>query len=144
MGRGGGRLVTIGALAIPALRHGVAPEPVVTQLELSTPPTTDPLSFVFSPDGRQIVFVAVGERGSQLWLRPLGQTNARPLAGTEGASAPFWAPDGHDLGFFADAKLKRIDLTGGRRKYSSTRPSGAAGRGIATTSSSMARGQVQG
>jgi hypothetical protein len=60
-----------------------------------------------------LAFVANGEKGSQLWLRPLDQVTAQPLAGTEGASYPFWAPDGRAIGFFADGKLKRIGLTGG-------------------------------
>src|SRR5262245_24188257 len=41
-------------------------------------------------------------------------TNARPLAGTDNASAPFWSPDGRSIGFFSDAALKRIDLVDGR------------------------------
>jgi Tol biopolymer transport system component len=106
-------LLVVGALvAMVAVRRAV-PDLPLTRLELSTPPTTDPFSFALSPDGRQIVFVAAAEGVSKLWLRPLDQTIAQPLAGTEGASAPFWAPDGRALGFFADAKLKRIDLTGG-------------------------------
>ena len=79
------------------------PAPVVTRSELVTPPTADPYAFALSPDGRQIVFVASAEGVQQLWLRPLDQTTAEPLAGTEGAAAPFWAPDGRALGFFADA-----------------------------------------
>ena len=35
------------------------------------------------------------------------------LAGTEGASFPFWSPDGRAIGFFAGNKLKRIDVAGG-------------------------------
>ena len=103
------------ALAVPAtlyLRRAV-PEPVVTRLDVVTPPTTDAFSFALSPDGRQLVFVANGEKGSQLWLRPLDQTTAQPLANTEGATFPFWAPDSRAVGFFADGKLKRINLTGG-------------------------------
>jgi Tol biopolymer transport system component len=30
-----------------------------------------------------------------------------------GAIRPFWSPDGRSLGFFADGKLKRVDLGGG-------------------------------
>jgi hypothetical protein len=78
-----------------------------------TPPTSDAFSFALSPDGRQLVFVANGEKGSQLWVRRLDQITAQPLTGTDGASFPFWAPDSHAIGFFADAKLKRIDLAGG-------------------------------
>ncbi len=35
---------------------------------------------------------------------------ARPLAGTEGASLPFWSPDGRAIGFFANRRLQSIDL----------------------------------
>ena len=103
------------ALAVPATLYvrRTVPEPVVTRLDVVTPPTTDAFSFALSPDGRQLVFVANGEKGPQLWVRPLDQTTAQPLANTEGASFPFWAPDGRAVGFFADGKLKRINLTGG-------------------------------
>jgi Tol biopolymer transport system component len=85
----------------------------MTRLDIVTPPTREPFSFALSLDGRQLAFVANGEKGSQLWVRPLDQVMAQPLAGTEGATEPFWAPDGRAVGFFADGKLKRIDLTGG-------------------------------
>jgi Tol biopolymer transport system component len=65
-----------------------------------------------SPDGQQIV-VAPGfgvQQPSPLWLRPLASTSGRLLTGTEGASFPFWSPDGRSIGFFADQKLKRLDV----------------------------------
>lgn len=43
----------------------------------------------------------------------MSRATARPIAGTEGASYPFWAPDGRALGFFAEGKVKRVDLVGG-------------------------------
>jgi hypothetical protein len=36
----------------------------------------------------------------------------RPLAGTDGAEGVFWSPDSQALGFFAGAKLKRVDVQG--------------------------------
>ena len=68
-----------------------------------------------SPDGRRIAFVApLPAAGTDvLWVRPLNGLAAQPLAGTEGASFPFWSPDGRFLGFFADGKLKKIDASGG-------------------------------
>ena len=45
-----------------------------------------------------------------LWLRPLASTSGRLLTGTEGAGFPFWSPDGRSIGFFADQKLKRLDV----------------------------------
>src|SRR5262249_13122764 len=43
----------------------------------------------------------------------LDSYEARVLPGTELAQAPFWSPDSRFLGFFANGKLKKIDLTGG-------------------------------
>jgi hypothetical protein len=38
------------------------------------------------------------------------------LTGTEGASSPFWSPDNRSIGFFADNKLKLMDIDGGSLK----------------------------
>ena len=113
-------LLAVATLALVALAvsatlylHRAVPEPVVTRLDVVTPPAADSFSFALSPNGRQLVFVANGEKGSQLWVRPLDQSAAQPLADTVGASFPFWAPNSRAVGFFADGKLKRINLTGG-------------------------------
>ena len=37
----------------------------------------------------------------------------RPLTGTDFATYPFWSPDSRSIGFFAEGKLKRIDVEGG-------------------------------
>ena len=67
-----------------------------------------------SPDGRFVVFRATDEKGSpSLWLRPLDSISARPLAGTDGADFPFWSPDSSAIGFFAEGKLKTLDIVGG-------------------------------
>ena len=50
------------------------------------------------------------QRPSPLWLRPLASSSGRLLLGTEGASFPFWSPDGRSIGFFAEQKLKRLDV----------------------------------
>ena len=67
-----------------------------------------------SPDGRDIVFAAAapGARPT-LWLRSLDAVTAHSLAGTEGAESPFWSPDNRWIGYFADAKLKKIPASGG-------------------------------
>ena len=49
----------------------------------------------------------------RLFIRPLDSLNARDLAGTEAATYPFWSPDSRFIGFFAEGKLKRIDVTSG-------------------------------
>jgi len=39
---------------------------------------------------------------------------ARPLAGTEGASTPFWSPDSRFIGYVAARKLRTIEVHGGQ------------------------------
>ena len=66
-----------------------------------------------SPDGRLVVLMVFGVAESPLFLRGLDQSQAAPLRGTEGASFPFFSPDGRSIGFFAAGKLKTIPVTGG-------------------------------
>lgn len=69
---------------------------------------------VLSPDGQQLAFGAVDSDGREvLWVRRLNETSGRMLAGTDGATYPFWSPDSRSLGFFAGSKLNRIDVSGG-------------------------------
>ena len=103
----------VAGAAVWSLTRPVPPAPPETRLEISTPATGRPGQFALSPDGRQTVFVASGDGASRLWLRSLGATTAQPLAGTEGASLPFWSPDGRSVGFFGGGALKRLDLGGG-------------------------------
>jgi Tol biopolymer transport system component/predicted Ser/Thr protein kinase len=66
-----------------------------------------------SPDGTTAAYAVSFMGRSGLWLRTLDGTVVRPLLGTEGAYSPFWSPDSKSLGFFAEGKLRRIDLTSG-------------------------------
>ena len=67
-----------------------------------------------SPDGRRLIFGATNEAGDlSLWIRALDSLTSQPLPGTEGGQQPFWSPDGHHIAFFADGKLKRMDIAGG-------------------------------
>ncbi len=118
------------ALAVPMvrqLREAPPDAPPETRVEITTPAGGDPLSFALSPDGRQLVFVAAGDGASRLWLRSLSTTTAQPLAGTEGASFPFWAPDSRAVAFFADGQLKRLDLGGGMPRALVAAPAGRGG-----------------
>lgn len=68
-----------------------------------------------APDGRKIAFFATdADRMPMVWVRPLDSREARPLAGTEGATnALCWSPDSRFLVFAAWGKLKKIEATGG-------------------------------
>src|SRR5262249_39822692 len=63
-----------------------------------------------------------------LWVRALDSTEARPLAGTQGATFHFWSHDSRFIAFFADNRLKKIELTGGPGPtlYDVAAPSGGA------------------
>jgi serine/threonine-protein kinase len=66
-----------------------------------------------SPDGRRIAFLARGGGQTRIYVRDLTRENPEPVNGTEGASDPFFSPDGEWLGFNADGKLKKTALRGG-------------------------------
>jgi Tol biopolymer transport system component len=83
------------------------------RLQIVTPRAARPASLAMSPDGRSVVFEAVTEGKSQLWLRPIDSETAEAIPGTDGAAQPFWSPDSKSIAFFADQKLKRKDLAGG-------------------------------
>jgi Tol biopolymer transport system component len=73
----------------------------------------DETHFAISPDGTAVVFVATDSTGlSQLWVRELAAPEARPLPGTSQAYLPFWSPDSRFIAFFAEGKLRKVDVAG--------------------------------
>ncbi|MBK5294618.1 MAG: PD40 domain-containing protein [Acidobacteriia bacterium] len=69
---------------------------------------------ILSPDGMRIAFTSAGAvGGSHLYTRRLNQPKAVLLAGTEGVASPFFSPDGQWIAFFADGKLKKVQVEGG-------------------------------
>lgn len=83
----------------------------------------EPGGIAVSPDGQSIVFVAsevvpaggTAKTGpsARLYLRPFDSVEATPIAGTEGARAPFFSPDGESVGYFTASALMRVSLRGG-------------------------------
>jgi Tol biopolymer transport system component len=113
-------------LAVPAVRHWRErpPEP---------PPPPEPVraawappegvevgagsDYVFglalAPDGRRLVYPAAKDGLVTLWLHDLRSGETHALAGTEQGAAPFWSPDGARIGFFAEGRLRTVDLASG-------------------------------
>jgi eukaryotic-like serine/threonine-protein kinase len=70
-----------------------------------------PYNFAIAPNGSRLAFVAIGPDGkTALWVRGLSSADSQQLAGTEGAIYPFWSPDSVHVGFFAQGRLKTVDL----------------------------------
>jgi eukaryotic-like serine/threonine-protein kinase len=82
-----------------------------------------------SPDGRTLSMVVSQETTSKhmIWVHELGKHGARKLADTEGASYPFWSADSKSLAFFADGKLKKLEVAGGPVQSICDAPSGRGG-----------------
>jgi Tol biopolymer transport system component len=107
-------VLLLGSLFMPRRSPSPAPLP---RLRLTIPPPAGAAfqgMLAISPDGRMLAFVAAGADGNDLlYLRPLDSLESRVLSGTEGAALPFWSPDSRSIGFFAQSKLKRIEVAGG-------------------------------
>jgi eukaryotic-like serine/threonine-protein kinase len=89
---------------------------------LDSPPTV-------SPDGQLIAFTATSgaDSPSTLYVRPLNQIEAQPVAGTEGAKQPFWSPDSRSVAYFARGKLMKVALDGGAPVEICAAPNGRGG-----------------
>src|SRR5437667_1169136 len=62
-----------------------------------------------------LAFVARDDASGEnmLYVQRMGSASASMLSGTEGASYPFWSPDGAYVAFFATGKLKKVAVAGG-------------------------------
>jgi eukaryotic-like serine/threonine-protein kinase len=108
LGLGIRHLRTAPAAAAPPVRFSISSPPNATL-------TANTHAFVptLSPDGRRLAFVAQRAGTRLIWVRSLDALEAEPLAGTEGATYPFWSPDSRRLGFFVSNVLKTIEVGGG-------------------------------
>ncbi len=82
-----------------------------------------------APNGHTLAVVAYSEpaRKNVIWIYELGSPNANSLADTEGATYPFWSADGRSLAFFAEGKLKKLEVPGGPVQTLCDAPSGRGG-----------------
>ena len=93
-----------------------------------------PLSFsardvAISPNGHTVAIVGhrEAERNNVIWIYEPGSQESTSLANTEGATFPFWSSDGQSLAFFADGKLKKLNLSGGPVQTLCDAPTGRGG-----------------
>ena len=114
------------ALAVPAVvfttvylpSRNTTPSTAIRKFAIVVPPsielTVENLqNFNFSRDAKQIVFAGRSGGRIQLYRRMLDEFETLPVTGTDGASQPFFSPDGQWIGFLARGQLKKIAVTGG-------------------------------
>ncbi len=100
------------------IRERRSPPPPL-RLSILLPPS-EPLAFsrdraaiAMSPDGTQLAYTARFGDTSQLYLRALDRLEPTLVPDSEGAYIPFFSPDSHWVGFFAQGKLKKAAVAGG-------------------------------
>ena len=114
-------LVPIAAAALGYLAFRRAPEAArPIQFSIMAPDNTNLRGPRVSPDGERIAFSVVSPGGfltggrPQIYVRRLNSSELVAVPGTEGATDTFWSPDSRSIGFYADGRLKRVDLAGGQ------------------------------
>ncbi len=108
------------ALAVVAMCGAVAwffaPRPATkARMQFAIPLEAEATQLAVSRDGSMLAFVSPEEGTGlpALYVKRVGSPGATLLAGTEGATYPFWSPDGANIAFFANSKLQRVPAAGG-------------------------------
>ncbi|MGD8375652.1 MAG: protein kinase [Acidobacteriota bacterium] len=87
---------------------GETPPPPVRKFRLTTEGRSPRLPEI-SPDGGKIAYL----ESDRIWVRDLGEIEAREVPGTEGVSMFAWSPDGEWMAISRGGKLWKIPATGG-------------------------------
>jgi eukaryotic-like serine/threonine-protein kinase len=64
-----------------------------------------------SPDGSHLAYVGVP--GRTIWIRARDQLHAIAVPGSDGASTPFFSPDGQSVGFLIGRRVQFVSISGG-------------------------------
>jgi eukaryotic-like serine/threonine-protein kinase len=96
---------------------GGSPRQIV-RFDIQLPSDAEPVGAVgstiaFAPNGSQVVYVGKAPTGQRLYSRRMDQPDPVPIPGSEGASLPFFSPDGQWLGFAQGTRLMKVALAGG-------------------------------
>jgi Tol biopolymer transport system component len=86
-----------------------------TRMEFAISVPGEVSHLALSGDGSMLAFVSPDEASGlpMVYVQRVGSPTATVLLGTEGASFPFWSPDGAYVAFFANGKLQKLAVSGG-------------------------------
>jgi serine/threonine protein kinase len=130
-GRGVAGWIVAGSLALLLIGLGIwwrASKPDERTAYFAAPLPFSARDLAVSPNGHTIAVVGrQSERKNLLWIYDPGSQEATSIANTDGANFPFWSPDGRSIGFFAEGRLKRVDIAGGPVQTLCEAPTGRGG-----------------
>lgn len=103
--------------------------PTGQTMYFSAPFPFEARDIAIAPNGHTVAVVGYREsaRKNVIWLYEVGSQETKSLADTEGATFPFWSADGKFIAFFADGKLKKMEIAGGPVQTLCDAPSGRGG-----------------
>jgi eukaryotic-like serine/threonine-protein kinase len=110
--------VALGLVAVAGATWWIARRPMATtrmEFALAVPEEMSVSHMALSRDGSTLAFVSPDDNSGLpvLYNQRIGSSNVTRLSGSEGASYPFWSPDGSYVAFFANGKLLKMPSAGG-------------------------------
>ena len=111
-------LLAVAGAALVAWRRPATPPRHVIRFGIQLPRDAEPVgafgsTIAFSPGGSQVVYVGKAPSGQRLYSRRMDSPDPVAIAGSEGASLPFFSPDEKALGFLQGGKLVKVAVAGG-------------------------------
>jgi len=106
----------VGVLSVIVIAGGIAwwagAHRAPATMYFSSPIALTANDLALSPNGKTVALVAYSNQANRymIWTYEVGGRGAAEVPGTEGAIHPFWSADGRSIAFFADGKLKKVDL----------------------------------
>jgi Tol biopolymer transport system component len=124
--------IALALAAVAAVTWFVARRPVPMtrmQFALAVPDEMSISHMALSRDGSMLVFVSPEESSAlpMLYVQRVGSSSVTLLPGTQGASYPFWSPEGAYVAFFANGKLQKMAISGGTPQALATALAGRGG-----------------
>jgi len=124
-------VMTVALLIVGFFLWRLASEPKPIMRGTLLPPTVAKQGIDYptiSPNGRYVVYRSDSNGTKQLFLQSFDSPVPQPMSGTESALPYlFWSADSRSVGFFANGKLKRVDVNGGPAQVVADAPAGRGG-----------------